>query len=74
MSNSDNALFQPFETGNLKLKNRIVMAPMTRNFSPNDNIPGDTVVEYYRRRAQVPAAIQGCLISMARNAWLVGKK
>ena len=47
MSNSDNALFQPFETGNLKLKNRIVMAPMTRNFSPNDNIPGDNVVEYY---------------------------
>ena len=52
MSNSDNALFRPFDTGNLKLKNRIVMAPMTRNFSPNNNIPGDNVVDYYRRRAQ----------------------
>jgi 2,4-dienoyl-CoA reductase-like NADH-dependent reductase (Old Yellow Enzyme family) len=49
---TDNALFKPFQLGNLQLKNRIVMAPMTRNFSPNDNIPGDNVVEYYRRRAE----------------------
>lgn len=49
---TDNALFQPFNLGNLRLKNRIVMAPMTRNFSPNDNIPGDNVVDYYRRRAE----------------------
>ena len=47
-----NALFQPFKLANLQLKNRIVMAPMTRNFSPNDNIPGDNVVDYYRRRAE----------------------
>jgi 2,4-dienoyl-CoA reductase-like NADH-dependent reductase (Old Yellow Enzyme family) len=48
---SDNSvLFQPFELGNLHLANRIVMAPMTRNLSPN-NIPGDDVAEYYRRRA-----------------------
>lgn len=43
-------LFQPFELGPLKLANRIVMAPMTRNKSPG-NIPGPAVVEYYRRRA-----------------------
>ncbi|MDG0969824.1 MAG: NADH:flavin oxidoreductase [Porticoccaceae bacterium] len=49
---SQNALFQPFQLGTLSLKNRIVMAPMTRNFSPNDNIPGNNVVEYYRRRAK----------------------
>jgi 2,4-dienoyl-CoA reductase-like NADH-dependent reductase (Old Yellow Enzyme family) len=49
---SDNSvLFQPFKLGdNLELANRIAMAPMTRNLSPN-NIPGDDVVEYYRRRA-----------------------
>lgn len=50
MSNLD-ALFQPFETNNLRLKNRVVMAPMTRTFSPQ-NIPNETVVEYYRRRAE----------------------
>jgi len=43
-------LFQPFELGRLKLANRIVMAPMTRNKSAG-NIPGPAVVEYYRRRA-----------------------
>jgi 2,4-dienoyl-CoA reductase-like NADH-dependent reductase (Old Yellow Enzyme family) len=48
----ENPLFRPFKLGDMTLKNRIVMAPMTRNFSPNDNIPGDNVVEYYRRRAE----------------------
>ena len=43
-------LFRPFTLGPLTLPNRIVMAPMTRNLSPG-NIPGDDVVEYYRRRA-----------------------
>ncbi|MFT4518357.1 MAG: 2,4-dienoyl-CoA reductase-like NADH-dependent reductase (Old Yellow Enzyme family) [Halioglobus sp.] len=43
-------LFRPFSLGPLTLNNRIVMAPMTRNASPG-NIPGDNVVEYYRRRA-----------------------
>jgi len=43
-------LFTPFVLGSLHLENRIVMAPMTRNFSPG-NVPGDDVAEYYRRRA-----------------------
>ena len=46
----NNALLQPFALGSLSLANRVVMAPMTRNFSPG-NVPGDDVVEYYRRRA-----------------------
>ncbi|MFT4614421.1 MAG: 2,4-dienoyl-CoA reductase-like NADH-dependent reductase (Old Yellow Enzyme family) [Bacteroidia bacterium] len=45
-----NSLFRPFNQGSLSMDNRIVMAPMTRNASP-DNVPGDRVVEYYRRRA-----------------------
>ncbi len=44
-------LLSPFELGSLKLKNRVVMAPMTRNKSPN-NVPGDNVLEYYRKRAE----------------------
>ncbi|MDO7908042.1 NADH:flavin oxidoreductase [Paenibacillus sp. JX-17] len=43
-------LFQPFKTANLSLPNRIVMAPMTRGFSPG-GVPGQEVAEYYRRRA-----------------------
>lgn len=45
------ALFQPFKLGSLSLANRIVMAPMTRSFSPG-GVPGDDVVAYYRRRAE----------------------
>ncbi|WP_223067501.1 NADH:flavin oxidoreductase [Paenibacillus caui] len=45
------ALFKPFEGGRLKLENRIVMAPMTRSFSPK-GIPGPGVAGYYRRRAE----------------------
>ncbi|HAF90241.1 MAG TPA: 12-oxophytodienoate reductase, partial [Pseudomonas sp.] len=44
------ALFQPFELGSLRLPTRVVMAPMTRSFSPN-GVPTDAVVDYYRRRA-----------------------
>lgn len=46
-----NALFQPFQLGSLKLASRIVMAPMTRSFSPG-GVPDAKVVDYYRRRAQ----------------------
>lgn len=45
------ALFQPFRVKSLALKNRIVMAPMTRSFSP-EGVPGDNVAAYYRRRAE----------------------
>lgn len=44
-------LFRPFALGPLALANRIVMAPMTRSFSP-DGIPGANVAAYYRRRAE----------------------
>jgi len=51
MSMNLGPLFEPFELHNLKLRNRVAMAPMTRNFSP-DGVPGDNVVAYYRRRAE----------------------
>ena len=49
MSNVD-VLFKPLTIKSLNAPNRIVMAPMTRNQSPN-NIPNDSNVEYYRKRA-----------------------
>ncbi len=51
MSVSDTNLFQSAEFGALKLRNRVVMAPMTRTFSP-DGIPNDLVASYYARRAK----------------------
>ena len=43
-------LFDPLRAGDLTLANRIVMAPLTRNRSPNA-VPGDLAVTYYSQRA-----------------------
>jgi 2,4-dienoyl-CoA reductase-like NADH-dependent reductase (Old Yellow Enzyme family) len=51
MSISAAPLFKPFTSKNLSLPNRIVMAPMTRSFSPG-GVPGADVAAYYRRRAE----------------------
>jgi 2,4-dienoyl-CoA reductase-like NADH-dependent reductase (Old Yellow Enzyme family) len=53
---SANALFRPFHIYDLTLENRIVMAPMTRAFSPG-GVPGPDVAAYYRRRAENGVAL-----------------
>src|ERR1700744_5890752 len=49
MSNID--LFSPFELGPLRLPNRIVMAPMTRNRAGPGNAPTAMNATYYAQRA-----------------------
>lgn len=44
-------LFEPLTIKSAAFSNRFVMAPMTRNFSPQ-GIPGSDVAAYYRRRAE----------------------
>lgn len=56
---SIDSLFQPFQVKTLKLPNRVVMAPMTRSFSPG-GVPTTQVADYYRRRAE---AAVGLIIS-----------
>lgn len=43
-------LFVPLQCNGIQLKNRIVMAPMTREQAPN-GIPTDAMARYYSRRA-----------------------
>jgi len=57
---SADTLFTPVTLGNLTLKNRMVMAPMTRNRAAAGNIPQAMNVEYYRQRASA-----GLIISEA---------
>jgi 2,4-dienoyl-CoA reductase-like NADH-dependent reductase (Old Yellow Enzyme family) len=45
------SLFRSLPWGSGELRNRIVMAPMTRNQSPG-KIPAENVAAYYRRRAE----------------------
>lgn len=56
---SANSLFQPFTLKSLSTKNRFVMAPMTRSFSP-DGVPTADVAKYYKKRA---AADVGLILS-----------
>lgn len=44
-------LFQPYDLGPLRLANRIVMAPLTRNRAAAGLVPGPHAAEYYAQRA-----------------------
>lgn len=83
------SLFKPFSLKTLNTKNRIVMAPMTRSFSPG-GVPTDDVAAYYAKRAAGEVGLilsEGTVIDrpsssadpnipifMAMRHWLVGKK
>lgn len=45
------SLFDPLQIGAITLKNRVIMAPLTRSRSGSDRIPNDLMVEYYRQRS-----------------------
>jgi 2,4-dienoyl-CoA reductase-like NADH-dependent reductase (Old Yellow Enzyme family) len=45
------SLFDPLQIGDLTLKNRFIMAPLTRARSGDERIPGPLVAEYYAQRA-----------------------
>ena len=45
------SLFEPYDLGPNQLKNRVVMAPLTRNRAVEGLVPNPLAVEYYRQRA-----------------------
>lgn len=44
-------MFSPVSLGELSLRNRVVMAPMTRDRAGPGDVPTEIMVEYYRQRA-----------------------
>jgi len=44
-------LFSPLKLGALDLRNRIIMAPMTRSHADTNAMPTPEMIEYYRQRA-----------------------
>lgn len=48
---TEQPLLQSYQMGPHKLKNRIVLAPMTRNRAGAGNVPTDLTAEYYSQRA-----------------------
>ncbi|WP_230480755.1 alkene reductase [Sphingomonas sp. Leaf21] len=59
---SASPVLQPTQLGDLALKNRIVMAPLTRSRSDDDGIPPAFAADYYAQRANA-----GLIISEATN-------
>ncbi|MCJ2120475.1 alkene reductase [Methylobacterium sp. J-001] len=55
-------ILQPVTIGDLTLKNRVVMAPLTRSRSDNAGVPPDFAADYYGQRANA-----GLIISEATN-------
>ena len=45
-------LFETFQLGSLTLKNRVVMAPLTRSRATAGHIPTDLMATYYAQRAE----------------------
>jgi N-ethylmaleimide reductase len=45
------SLFAPYRLGSLELKNRIVLAPMTRSRAIDGNVPNPLAATYYAQRA-----------------------
>ncbi|MFM0631450.1 alkene reductase [Paraburkholderia xenovorans] len=52
-TNALERLLAPVRLGRLELKNRLVMAPMTRSRAGFDGTPGELAAEYYAQRASV---------------------
>ena len=45
------SLFEPLRVGDLTLRNRIVLAPLTRQRASEGRVPNDLMLEYYVQRA-----------------------
>ncbi len=64
-------LLSPYKMGNLSLKNRIVMPPMTRGRAGEERIPNALMAEYYAQRADAGLIIaEGTAPSKQGNGWV----
>ncbi|HEY1754260.1 MAG TPA: alkene reductase [Bryobacteraceae bacterium] len=64
-------LLSPYTLGDLKLKNRVVMAPLTRTRAENQGkTPNELMVEYYAQRAGAGLIItEGTFVSEQGQGW-----
>ena len=66
-----NSLFEPLQMGELTLKSRIAMAPMTRGRAGVERIPNELMAEYYFQRASAGLLItEATVVSKQGNGWI----
>ena len=64
-------LFEPLSIGNLHLKNRIALAPMTRGRAGSERVPNDLMAEYYYQRSSAGLLItEATVISKQGIGWI----
>lgn len=64
-------LFDPVKIGDLELKNRMVLAPMTRGRAGDSRVPNEIMAEYYHQRASAGLLItEATVISAQGNGWV----
>ncbi|VDC05333.1 unnamed protein product [Peniophora sp. CBMAI 1063] len=59
-------LFTPIKVGNVQLKHRVVLAPLTRFRADENHVHTDLAVEYYKQRSSTPGSLlisEGTFIS-----------
>jgi len=66
-----NHLFDPLSLGNLHLKNRIVLAPLTRGRAGPQRIPNELMAEYYHQRSTAGLMItEATVVSSQGIGWI----
>ena len=61
-------LFETIQLGSLVLRNRVFMAPLTRNRADADGVPGELAATYYAQRASA-----GLIVTEATQISPMGK-
>ena len=61
-------LYTPVTLGALQLRNRILMAPLTRCRADADHVPTDLMVEYYSQRATAGLIIAEATMAIEGNS------
>jgi N-ethylmaleimide reductase len=62
------SLYEPLDLGGLRLRNRVFMAPLTRNRALPDGVPGPWAATYYRQRSSA-----GLIVTEATQISAMGK-
>lgn len=64
-------LFDPLKMGRMELKNRVVLAPMTRGRAGDTRVPNELMAEYYYQRASAGLLItEATVVSEQGNGWV----
>lgn len=64
-------LFDPIILGGKPLKNRIIMAPLSRGRAGKEGVPGDLMAQYYRQRASAGLIIaEATAVNSGGRGWM----